>query len=79
MALPSVRGSRGVLVAAKAGVEAVEIALAPGDVIYAINNRPVGSVGDLRVAIAGLSVGDPVVLQVEREGELMYLAFEADW
>jgi S1-C subfamily serine protease len=29
----------------------------------------------LRAALDGLKVGDPVVLQLERDGELMFLAF----
>jgi S1-C subfamily serine protease len=33
---------------------------------------------DLRDAVAGLKDGDPVVVQVERQGQLMFIAFEVD-
>lgn len=76
--LPGSRGSRGILVAAKAAPGAAHD-LQPGDIIYSLNGRRLGSVGDLRIALAGLRPGDAVVLHVERLGELTYLAFEADW
>ena len=77
--LPGLRGSGGVLVAALTAAEGPTSELAPGDVIYSVNNRPVRSLGDLRIALAGLRFGDSVVLQVERQGELSYRAFEAEW
>ena len=77
--LPSLRGSRGVLVAARAGSEGAVSDLMPGDVIYSLNNRRVATLGDLRIALAGMKPGDAVVLQVERGGELIFLPFEADW
>jgi serine protease Do len=52
--------------------------LAPGDVVYAINRTPVASLAELRAALDRLSVGDPVVLHLERRGELMYLAFTVE-
>ena len=33
---------------------------------------------DLRAAVADLKDGDPVVVQVERQGQLMLIAFEID-
>ena len=77
--LPGLRGERGVLVVARAGNEGALSSLVPGDVIYSVNKRPLGSLGDLRIALAGMNPGDGVVLQVERGGQLIFLPFEADW
>jgi len=33
---------------------------------------------ELRAAVAGLKNGDPVVVQIEREGMYTYIAFEID-
>ena len=77
--LPALRGSRGVLVAARAGREGAVTDLLPGDVIYSVNNRRISSLGDLRIALAGMNAGDAVVLQVERAGELLFVPFEAEW
>jgi S1-C subfamily serine protease len=68
-----------VLVAARVGSEGAVSDLMPGDVIYSLNNRRVATLGDLRIALAGMKPGDAVVLQVERGGELIFLPFEADW
>ena len=50
----------------------------PGDVIYALNKELVGSVEALRSALGKLKPGDPVVLLVERGGDLQYLAAELE-
>ena len=50
-------------------------ALAGGDVIYAVNRTPVAGVAELRAALDALKAGDPVVLHLERGGELRYLVF----
>lgn len=52
--------------------------LATGDVIYSMNRTPVVGVADLRARLDRLKTGDAVVLQLERRGELMYLAFTVD-
>jgi len=52
--------------------------LAQGDVIYAVNRKPVARLGELRTMIEGFKSGDPVVLQLERRGELLYLAFTVE-
>jgi S1-C subfamily serine protease len=49
--------------------------LAPGDIVYAVNWTPVSGLDELRTAIDALAAGDAVVLQLERDGELLYLAF----
>jgi len=75
--LPSLRGEDGVVVASRA-------ALAPpdgpeaGDVIYSVNGVSIRGLSELRSAVAKLKEGDAIVLQVERGGQLRYLALEID-
>jgi serine protease Do len=75
--LPVVRVRNGVVVASTVAgaLDAREGGLTTGDVVYAINRTPVAGLAELRAALDGLKTGDPVVLQLERRGELMYLAF----
>ena len=49
-----------------------------GDVIHAMNRLPVTSVDQLRTALRALKPGDPVVLQIERLGQLQYVDFEME-
>jgi len=49
-----------------------------GDAIYALNGRTIGSIADLNGAVATLKPGAPAVVQIERAGRLMYLAFRAE-
>ena len=77
--LPDLRKQSGVVVAARAaGSEGLEVDLRPGDVIYAINNEPTSTVASLTTALGQMKTGDAVVLQVERDGQLMYVAFEME-
>jgi serine protease Do len=48
----------------------------PGDVIHAINGRPVGSLDAMRGELNTLKRGDACVVQVERRGQLHFLTFE---
>jgi S1-C subfamily serine protease len=50
----------------------------PGDVIYALNRRPIGDLRDLRTALEGLKAGDAVVVQLEREGRMLYVPFQIE-
>jgi serine protease Do len=68
----------GVLVAAASEDASSPSRFLPGDVIHAVNRTFVLSLADLRAAIADMKDGDPVVVQVERQGELMFIAFEID-
>lgn len=77
--LPDLRVQYGVVVAARvAGAEALEVDLEPGDVIHAMNNQPMSTVAALAAALAQLKPGDPAVLQIERAGQLRYVAFEME-
>ena len=52
--------------------------LLAGDVIYSVNQEPVSGVERLREVLAQLKAGSPVVLQVERGGELRFLVIEPE-
>ena len=41
--------------------------------IYSLNTTPVASLEALRTAVDQLKPADPLVLQIERDGSLMYL------
>jgi serine protease Do len=75
----TLRHASGVVVAARmSDPSAVESGVQPGDVIHAVNRTPVASMEALRRAIQAIRDGDAVVLQIEREGKLRYLAFEME-
>ena len=44
-----------------------------GDVIYALNNRRIASLDELRDALKDKKSGDAIALQVERFGQLIYV------
>ena len=75
--MPSTRRSKGVVVA---GLTADAVFWGdrphPGDIIYRINGQPVEDLAGLKSAVEPLRTGSPVVLQIERRGQLRYLAFE---
>ena len=77
--IPPLRIGSGVVVAARTVEGGVRgIALLPGDVVHAVNRTPVESVEGLREALAAVPAGSPVVLQVERQGRLSYLALDLE-
>jgi S1-C subfamily serine protease len=71
------RQPRGVLVAALAGpVPYFGDPLREGDVVHAVNGIPVATVDGLRAALDKIDRGQPIVLQVEREGTFNFVALE---
>jgi len=75
----SARGDTGVVVVAQGGgSNAVDTGLETGDIIRSIDRTPLQSIAQFRVIDRILKSGDPVVLQVERNGKLQYLAFEIE-
>ena len=78
--LPAVRVRSGVVVASTvAGViDARDGGLAAGDIIYSVNRTPVAGLTELHSVLDKVKTGDSIVLQLERHGELMYLAFSAE-
>ncbi len=68
----------GVIVAAKAADPNVETSLTAGDVIHSINGVSITSVDSLRSALEHLGPDSPVVLQVERDEKLLFVAVHLD-
>jgi len=52
--------------------------LLAGDLIHQLNTTSIDSMDGLRAAVGALKPGDPVVLQVERDGGLLYVSFELE-
>jgi S1-C subfamily serine protease len=77
--LPDLRRPSGVIVAALAAdMLGEETDLQAGDVIHALDGKPIVTLDDLRTAVADIPSGAPTVLQIERDGVLMYVAFEME-
>ena len=77
--LPGLREASGVIVAARvAGLGGEESSLAVGDVIHALNGMTVISLDFLRSKLDAIKPDSPVVLQIERDGSMMYTAFRTD-
>jgi len=78
-ALPVVRMGSGVIVIGRApGFNSINTGLRTGDLIHSLNRTPIESVEQLKTAVAKLRSGDAAVLQIERQGQFQYLAFEMD-
>jgi serine protease Do len=78
--LPSVRRREGVVVAAvsPAAPPSQQGSLRPGDVIYRVNHSDVKNLAGLRAAVEAIKPGQALVVQIEREGRLMFVAFAVD-
>jgi serine protease Do len=75
--IPPTRIPGGILVTAlTAGGNASQFGLQPGDVLHSLNRTPLDSLETLRKLLAGLKAGDPVVFNMERGGQLQYIAFD---
>ncbi len=78
-AIGTLRISGGVVVVGRAANLIVsDTGLQTGDIIHSLNTKPIDSVETLRRAVSELRLGAAVVLQIERDGGLQYLAFEMD-
>jgi serine protease Do len=72
--LPDLRISSGVFVAARTLASAGnDVPLATGDVIHAVNNFAVRSVDGLRVLVEDAKPDTELVLQIERNGQLIFI------
>jgi serine protease Do len=72
----SQRETGGLLVVARTfGAAAAEVNLKTGDILYYANKTKLDSVATLKNFMTGLKPGDAVVLQIERDGLLSFLAF----
>jgi serine protease Do len=72
---PSVTGA---LVAARASETAGEYGILPGDLVVSVNRTPVKGLDDFRQLIARLPPDAPCALQVLRQGQFLFLAFEIE-
>jgi serine protease Do len=69
--------SSGVAVVARSpGLNVYTSDLRPGDIIHQINRQTVASVPQVRSLLQPMRPGQAVVLQIERDGQLQYIAFE---
>ncbi|HEX5473915.1 MAG TPA: trypsin-like peptidase domain-containing protein [Vicinamibacterales bacterium] len=75
--LPDLRTESGAVVAAVAPMSpySQQGKFQAGDVIHAVNGHAVKTVADLEQVLAPLKGGAAVAIQIEREGDLMFLAF----
>jgi S1-C subfamily serine protease len=77
--VPGLRMGSGVIVAARTAFGPIaESGLDTGDVIHAVNGVTIITLDALRAAVDKLKPDDPVVIQIERDGKLRYLAFEME-
>jgi serine protease Do len=75
--LPDLRHEYGIVVAARAqNPPYTGGALETGDVIYEVNREPVVTVKALREVLDSIKSGGSAVLQLERNGKLMYITAE---
>jgi serine protease Do len=75
---PELRRGSGVIVVARAATAGPASGLQSGDVIHSVNGVTVIGLDGLRSAVEKLKPNDPVAMQIERQGKLMYLAFEME-
>jgi serine protease Do len=73
----NLRIKSGVIVVARTA-DPAPIVLSTGDVIHSVNNIPIEDIDTLRNVFAKFKHGDPVVLQVERQGGLEFDSFELE-
>jgi len=77
--LPDLRRQYGLIVAAKSPqAQGQWIDLQTGDVIHAVNNLPIASLSIFQAQIEQFHRGDAVVLQIERDAHLQYVAFDME-
>jgi len=77
--LPATRSDTGVVVIAQtSGTSGPDTGLQAGDIIRTMNHVPLQSISQFQARVHEIRPGDPVVLQVERNGNLQYLAFEME-
>jgi len=73
--VPELRDPFGIIVAARSNDGGSGISLATGDVIRTLNGEPMTTLDRLRSTLQALQPGAPVVLQIQREDRLLYIAF----
>lgn len=74
--LAGLRIASGVLVVARDVDSGANVSLQAGDIIHTMNGAAVKSVEELRSDLKGAAANTPIVLQIERSGKLMFVAFK---
>ena len=74
-AMADLRDPFGIIVAARAAGAEAEVPLTTGHVIRTLNGQPVTTLDGLRNALKALPPGAAVVLQIQRDQKLMFVAF----
>jgi S1-C subfamily serine protease len=73
--LQGLRDPYGIVVTARVSGSTPTVPLVPGDVIRSLNTTPMTTLERLRAALKTIGPGGAVVLQVQREGKLIYVPF----
>jgi serine protease Do len=76
-AVEELRDPFGIIVVARSG-EGADIPIAAGDVIRTLNGQPMTTLERMRAALKSLQTGAPVVLQIQRDQRLLFVAFTLD-
>lgn len=77
--VPDLRRPSGVVVAARKSTSSdTRMALEVGDAIYTVNRRVIENIQQLQEAMNAIPSGQAAVVQVERDGKLLYVPFEVE-
>jgi serine protease Do len=77
--MPDLRRSYGIIVAGKAPQSQAQfVDLQAGDIIHAVNDKPIAALSVFQEIVNGFKRGDAVVLQIERDSRFQYIAFEIE-
>ena len=76
--LGALRANAGVLVAAKEQVVGPGAEFQPGDIIHMVNRTPISNLEQLKAELAKFRPLEPVVVQIERRGQLRFIFFEME-
>jgi serine protease Do len=76
-AVEELRDPFGIIVVARSS-EGADIPIAAGDVIRTLNGQPMTTLERMRAALKSLQTGAPVVLQIQRDQRLLFVAFTLD-
>ncbi len=72
------RDPNGIIVVARVAGATSVVPLLARDVVRSVNNARVPTLLALRDAVRALKPGAPVVLQIQREGRLMYVTYTVE-
>jgi len=67
------RDPYGIVVTARVTGSTGDVPLQPGDVIRSLNTQPMTTLDRLREAVKAVPPGAPMVLQIQRDGKLLYV------